>query len=150
MKKNLNIKSSMTPSLSTFRLLKPDVELLLKGLESLYVNEIHGKMISGQDINQEEELRLQRLEKKVINLKQFLEAGLNGQKRKHRKEKKQNLSGAMFYKLSPDDRSLIVESLHKNYYGTMIGLLRRTLSWEKEGKKAKRICKLIDELELPF
>lgn len=140
----------MTPSLTTFRLLKPDVELLLKGLESLYVNEIHGKMISGQDINREEELRLQRLEKKVINLKQFLEAGLNGQKHKHRKEKKQNLSVAMFDKFSPDDRSLIVESLHKNYYETMIGLLRRNLSWEKEGKKAKRICKLIDELELPF
>ena len=77
MENKLYIKPSMPPELFTFRLFRPGVELLIKGLESLYVNEIHGKMISGQNISREEESRLQQLEEDVMSLKKFLEKGMN-------------------------------------------------------------------------
>ena len=66
----------MTPEIFTFRLFRPGVELLIIGLQSLYENEIHGRMISGQNISREEESRLQQLEEDVMSLKKFLEEGM--------------------------------------------------------------------------
>lgn len=87
MKNKLHVEVPETPELFRFRLFRPGVELLIKGLESLYKNEIHGKMISGQNISREEESKLQQLEEDVMSLKKFLEEGIDKQTLKSKKMK---------------------------------------------------------------
>ena len=139
----------MPPALFTFRLFRPGVELLIKGLESLYVNEIHGEMISGQNISREEESKLQQLEEDVMSLKKFLEEGMNNQIMSKR-GKVRRLPVVRLSDVLPENRAKFLESLKKEYYDVMIGLLRGTMSWEDEGAKARRLSQLIKEFELPF
>lgn len=150
MKNKLYLKSSMSPALFTFRFFRPGVELLIIGLQSLYENEIHGRMISGQNISREEESKLQQLEEEVMSLKKFLEEGIDKQSKRCKTEKLPRLPVVRVSDVLPENRTIFLESLKKNYYDTMMGLLRGTMSWEEEGAKARRLSELINEFELPF
>lgn len=146
MKNKLYLKPSMPPALFTFRLFRPGVELLIKGLESLYVNEIHGKMISGETLSREEESRLQQLEEDVMSLKKFLENGINKQTLKSKKKLKlwitRDKDGTLFFHRSEPERfeyaffSLeTIGSINSDFFSSV--------TWENSPQKVE--LKLIED-----
>lgn len=150
MKNKLHVEVPETPELFKFRLFRPEVEMLIAGLNSLYLNEIHGKMISGENLSGEEESKLQQLEEDVMSLKKFLKESIDKQTTRCKRGNVGRMPVVRVSDLLPENRAIFLESLKKNYYDTMIGLLRGTMSWEEEGAKARRLSELINEFELPF